>query len=395
MYSETTATRKIASLTKKIRAVQGGTSASKTISILLYLITRAQMDKVATITSIVSESIPHLKKGAMRDFKRIMKSHNIWDESSWSSTDSTYTFKYNGSQIEFFGAEQADKLRGGRRDRGFMNECNNLTMEAFDEFEVRTREFVFLDWNPTVEFWFYTDVLNVRTDVEHIILTYKDNEACPPEIVASIEQRKARKGWWRVYGLGLLGEVEGRIYKTWNVVYEIPHEARLIRRCLDFGYSMDPTAIVDIYEYNGGYILDELLYKKGMKNTPIAEFILNQSEQCLVIADSSEPKSIDEIKDYNIAIVGVEKGPESIRNGIGLVQEVEERLSVTRRSANILSEQRKYLWRYDRNGQIISPNTPEDGDDHCLDAIRYGFMSLKRPKVNTVHVHKPKIVRRY
>jgi phage terminase large subunit len=168
MYAKTTATRKIANLENKIRAVQGGTSASKTISILIYLIVMAQSDKTKTLTSVVAESIPHLKRGAIRDFKNIMTEHGYWKDSLWNATDSIYTFE-TGSQIEFFSADQPDKLRGARRERLFINECNNVPLDAFDQLEVRTKDFVYLDWNPTNEFWFYTDILDNREDVDHII----------------------------------------------------------------------------------------------------------------------------------------------------------------------------------------------------------------------------------
>ena len=209
-FSITTATKKIAELSKKIRAVQGGTSASKTVSILLYLIDKAQRDKTPTLTSVISESIPHLKRGAMRDFKNIMIEHKYWIDNQWNATDSTYTFE-TGSKVEFFSADQPDKLRGARRDRAFINEANNISLDAFDQIEVRTKEFIFLDWNPTNEFWFYTDVLGKREDVEHITLTYKDNEALSQEIVQAIESRRGRVGWWKVYGEGQLGDVETKI----------------------------------------------------------------------------------------------------------------------------------------------------------------------------------------
>lgn len=372
MYSITTALKKIAKLTKKIRALQGGTSSSKTISVLLYCIDKAQRDKKPTLTSVISESIPHLKRGALRDFKNIMRGHNYWKEDNWNATDSIYTFE-TGSQIEFFSADNHDKLRGGRRDRAFINECNNISLQAFDEIEVRTKEFIFLDWNPTNEFWFYTDVLHKRNDVEHIILTYKDNEALSPEIVNSIEQRKERKGWWQVYGLGQLGEVEGKIYKDWQIIDEIPHEARLERRCMDFGYTNDPTAIVDIYKYNGGYIFDEICFQKGLSNKQIADIILNQDNTTvLVVADSAEPKSIDEIRSYGVSIVGADKGPDSINYGIQVIQD--QRISITKRSTNIIKEYRNYLWKTDKDGKIL--NVPESGFDHSLDAIRYGMTSL-------------------
>lgn len=369
MYTLTTSTKKIAALTKKIRAVQGGTSASKTISILLHLIHEAQSDKKPTLTSIVSESIPHLKRGAMRDFKNILKAHNYWNDKNWNATDSIYTFE-TGSQIEFFSSDNGDKLRGGRRDRCFINEANNVLLDAFDQLEVRTREYIFLDWNPSIEFWFYTDILTGRpNDVDHIIVTYKDNEALSQEIIDSIESRKNRTQWWKVYGLGQLGEVEGKVFTDWIQIDEIPHEARHIGRGLDFGYTNDPTAVTDIYFYNGGYILDELIYQKGMSNQEIATAL--KEGNVLTVADSAEPKSIDEIKKYGITIVGAEKGKDSIVHGIQLMQD--QQFSVTRRSVNVWREYMNYLWDKDKqtNQQL---NKPESGFDHALDGIRY-FMS--------------------
>lgn len=373
-YQVTTALRKIASLKKKIRAVQGGTSSSKTISILLYLIDLAQRDITPTLTSVISESLPHLKRGALRDFKRIMKAHGYWKEDKWKETDKTYLFE-TGSEIEFFPADDDSKLRGGRRDRAFLNEANNLKLNAFDEIEVRTKEFVFLDWNPTNEFWFYTEVLNKREDVDHIILNYLDNEALPPEIKASIESRKNRKGWWQVYGLGQLGDVEGKIYTGWVIIDDIPESARLKRRGLDYGYTNDPTAIIDVYDYNGGFLLDEQLYRKGMSNKDIAD-VLMSLDSCLVVADSSEPKSNDELKVYGVSVVPAVKGPGSIVYGIQLLQSFP--IFVTKRSVNLIKEYRNYLWIVDKDGKVL--NEPEPGMDHGLDAARYAIASLSPKK---------------
>lgn len=366
---------------KKIRAVPGGTSASKTISILLWLIHLAQSDKSRTLTSVVAESIPHLKRGAIRDFKNIMQEHNYWKHDLWNATDSIYTFE-TGSQLEFFSVDQPDKLRGARRDRLFINEANNVPLDAFDQLEVRTKEFVYLDWNPSNEFWYYTDIKPNRTDWEEVTLTYKDNEALSPEIVASIEQRKNRAGWWKVYGLGQLGEVEGKIYKDWQIIDEIPHEARLERFGLDFGYSNDPSSIVAVYYYNGGYILDEILYAKGMSNKQLADTILAQEKKVLTVADSAEPKSIDEIRLHGVTITGADKstsreGMNSVNYGIQLVQA--QRISVTKRSANIIREYRNYLWDTDRQGKIL--NVPEHTFSHSMDAIRYAMQTLIRHSV--------------
>lgn len=378
MYSQTTATTKIAALNKRIRVVAGGTSASKTISILLYLIARCQTDTTPTLTSVVSESYPHLKRGSMRDFQNIMQEHHYWDDALWNKTDSTYTFE-TGSRLEFFSADQPGKVRGPRRDRLFVNEANNVPYEAWDQLLVRTKEFAFADFNPVAEFWFYTEILGKRDDVDFITLTYKDNEALDKNIVADIEAHKTNKNWWQVYGLGQLGEVEGRIYTGWRTdVDSIPHEARLERRGLDFGYTNDPTAIVDIYYHNGGYILDEQTYRKGLSNKDIADIINNlEKPQTLVIADSAEPKSIDELHMYGVNVQPAQKGPGSILQGIQYVQD--KQISVTKRSVNLIREYRNYLWKTDKDGRII--NVPEPGADHLMDAMRYGMESL-RPKAS-------------
>lgn len=365
-----TATKKIAKMKKRIRAVQGGTSASKTISILIGIIEYAQKDKTPTLTSVVSESMPHLRKGCIRDFKNILKAHGYWKDGSWAGTNMIYTFE-NGSQIEFFGADQADKLRGGRRDRLFINECNNVSFSAFEELEVRTKEFIYLDWNPVSEFWFDTEIKDKRTDYEFLVVNYLDNEAIDEQTKLSIEQRKNRKGWWQVYGLGQLGEIEGKIYRDWAIIDSIPHEARLERYGLDFGYTNDPTAIIAVYYYNGGYIFDEIEYANGLTNKQIAEILLNKP-RCLVVADSAEPKSIDDIKSYKISILPTVKGSDSVRYGINTVQD--QRISITKNSVNLIKEYRNYLWKVDRDGKILQE--PEGGLDHGLDAARYAMTSL-------------------
>ncbi len=370
-YQLTTATKKIQSLQKRIRVVQGGTSASKTVSILLDLINLAQNDKVPTLTSIVSESFPHLKRGVMRDFLQIMEAHGYYKETRWNKTDFTYTFE-TGSKLEFFSVDQTGKVRGPRRDRLFINEANNISYQTFDQLEVRTKEFIFIDYNPVTEFWVQNELVGKREDVEFIILTYKDNEALDQNIVDSIEQHKNNKNWWKVYGLGQLGEIEGKIYKDWQIIDEIPYEARLLRRGLDFGYTNDPSTIVDIYKFNEGFVLDEQMYRHGMSNKRIADLLIALGQDILIIADSAEPKSIDEIRSYGPNIVGVHKGKDSVRQGIQLVQD--QKISVTKRSINIIKEYRNYLWKVDKDGRVI--NEPEHEFSHTMDAIRYGFNGL-------------------
>lgn len=334
------------------------------------MIARSQSDKIPTLTSIVSESFPHLRRGAERDFLNILREHKYYVEKRWDRTNHVYTFE-TGSKIEFFSVDQSEKVRGARRDRLFINEANNVRFDAFEELEVRTKEFIFIDYNPTNEFWLFTEVIPKRTDTEKIILTYKDNEALSHEIVDAIEQRKGRLGWWKVYGLGQLGEVEGKIYKDWKIIDEIPHEARLERRGLDYGYSNDPTAIVDVYKYDGGLILDEQIYQKGMSNKRIADFISNLPKT-IVVADSAEPKSNDELKSYGIALLPASKGKGSVNQGIQLLQD--QKISMTKRSVNLIREYRNYLWITDKDGTIL--NEPEHDFSHTMDAVRYAVSTI-------------------
>ena len=372
MYKQTTAVRKLLSLSKRIRGIAGGTSASKTISIIQILIHQAQTDTTPTLTSITSESVPHLKRGAMRDFLNIMQDHHYFKDANWNRSDFTYTFE-TGSKIEFFSLDMPHKVRGPRRDRLFINEANNIPVETFEQLEVRTKREIWLDWNPTREFWFYTDYKD-KPNVDFMILTYKDNEALDKNIVESIESRRDNKSWWQVYGEGQLGEVEGKIYTNWKLDVDLPHEARLERRGLDFGYAHDPACLVDIYYYNGGYIVDELLFRVGMKNRQIADVILNQPDpNVLTVADSAEPKSIEEMQEYGVNIIGANKGPGSVSQGIQWVQS--QQVSVTRRSKNIRDAYKNYMWKTDRDGNILTE--PDHYMSDAMDAIRYGLETYR------------------
>lgn len=368
-YRKTTAVDKILAMKQRLKIIQGGSSAGKTIAILLILIDKAQASNCGLI-SVVSETFPHLKKGAIRDFLSIMESHKYYNENNWNRTDSIYTFE-TGSKIEFFSADNSNKVRGPRRQTLFLNEANNISYEVYTQLAIRTDEEIYIDYNPVTEFWVHQEILPT---VQHdfIILTYKDNEALSPSIIQELESRKDKRGFWSVYGLGILGEIEGKIYQGWKIVDELPHEARLWRRGIDFGYSVDPTVIIAIYEYNGGFILNEELYQKGLSNKTIADFILNQPDQGLCIADSAEPKSIDEIASYGVNIMGAHKGAGSVAQGIQFVQG--QKISVTAKSLKTIAAYRNYLWDMDKNGKNLQiPNDSIHEWSNPMDAIRYGF----------------------
>lgn len=381
-FLDTTATQKVFELDERIRAVAGGTSASKTISILFWCIDRAlafppMSNGKTELITVVSESYPHLEGGAMLDFENIMKDRGYWNDDRWHGTKHTYTFE-TGSKVEFKAVDSFGKAHGPRRDILFVNECNNLPYNIVDQLIIRTRKIVWLDWNPSAEFWFYTDMLPNRKDIDFLTVTYLDNEALDQITINEIESHKSNPAWWRVYGEGKLGEVEGRVFKDWLQITDIPHEARLIKRGLDFGYSNDPSTVIDVYEYNGGFILDEQLYQKGMSNKEIADTIKSlPNPGMLVIGDSSEPKSIDELRLYGVNILGANKGKDSINQGIAFMQN--QRISYTARSINLAKEYRNYMWLKDRQTDKFI-NKAQDFMNHLMDAARYALESY-RPKV--------------
>ena len=385
-YKDVSATKQIFELSRRIRAVAGGTSASKTISILVWLIdycqTKQEGEKLATV---VSESYPHLEKGAMLDFQNIMKDRGYWKDVLWHGTKHTYTFE-TGNKLEFFSVDTYGKAHGPRRDVLFVNECNNLDYKIVDQLITRTRETIWLDWNPSEEFWFYTELLPMRSDdIDFITLTYLDNEALDKVMVDEIESHKGNLAWWTVYGLGKLGATEQRIYKGWQIIDEVPFEARLERYGVDFGYTNDPTAVVAVYYYNGGYIVDEVAFAKGLLNKQIADVLKNQETKAIAIADSAEPKSIDEIRLFGVTILPSKKGKDSVHQGIQFIQS--QQMSVTKRSLNVIKEYRRYLWEMDKDGKILQE--PEHDFSHSMDAIRYALSSIHNPNQVKAFVHYP------
>jgi phage terminase large subunit len=379
MFKYTTAIKKIRALKKFIKGVQGGTSAGKTFGILPIEIDYCTRNPL-TETSIVAESVPHLKRGAMKDFKKIMKETNRWVDSRWNATDFKYTFA-NGSYIEFFSADNDSKLRGARRDRLYMNEANNMTFHAYTELASRTKQSVILDWNPTNEFWFHTELMN-DNDVDFLIINYQDNEACPESALNFILKAKEKaensdfwRNWYNVYGLGLIGNLDGVVFNNWKQVGSIPSNAKLLGYGMDFGYTNDPTTLTAIYELDNEYYFDELIYRTGLTNQDIAKLCKEVGVNSeYIYADSAEPKSIQELKNAGIKITGAEKGADSVMYGIQRMQE--KPFNVTKRSTNLIKELRSYTWAKDKAGQTL--NKPIDAFNHSIDGIRYFFTTTKK-----------------
>lgn len=386
----TKAIKKLRKLRKRIKVIPGGTSGGKTYGIIPILIDKATKTPFLEI-SIVSESIPHLRKGAMKDFLKIMKATGRYIDDNWNRTQLTYTFA-NGAYIEFFSADQEDKVRGPRRNILYINECNNIaSFETYHQLAIRTSHEIWLDFNPSHEFWVYTE-LQDDPDVEWLTLTYKDNDGLPESIVREIEKAKPKAfyddtledellfneiniknafwaNWWKVYGLGQLGSLEGVIFSNWTQIKEVPEGAKLVGLGLDFGYTNDPTTICEIWEWNGKRILNEVCYSTGMLNGAIAKILLTYNVMCY--ADSADPKSIDELKNvYRCNIKGATKGADSIVFGLNIMQE--QTYLVTSQSTNLIKELRAYCWDVDKTGKKL--NKPIDAFNHLIDAIRYHEM---------------------
>lgn len=379
MFKVTTVIKKILALKRFVKGVQGGTSAGKTFGIIPILIDICARSEMVEC-SIVAESIPHLKRGAMKDFKKIMLATGRWMDAHWNASDFKYTFG-NGSVIEFFSADNDSKLRGARRDYLYMNECNNMTFHAYTELASRTKKGIYLDWNPVNEFWFHTELLG-DNDVDFIIVNYQDNEACPESALDFILKAKEKAktsafwdNWYRVYGLGEIGNLEGVVFENWKTIDKIPEEARLIGLGLDFGYTNDPTAIIEIYKYNEQRIVNERIYKKGMLNDEIAR---NLPNDVIIYADSAEPKSIDEIRKHGKMIRPVTKGKDSVLFGVDVMQRQD--YLVTSNSLNLIKELRNYTWKKDREGNKL--NVPIDDFNHAIDAWRYHEMETLGLKKN-------------
>lgn len=375
---ETTALRKIRALKKRIRIVQGGTSAGKTYDILLDELNEAIMQD-GILTTIMSDTMPNLRHGAMRDFLKICHETNVWDVAEWNSTYSTLTLP-NRSIIEFYSADSEDAL-GARRDRLFINEANRITKEAFDQLEVRTEQKITLDFNPVNQFWAH-DLLT-RPDVDFVKLNYLDNEALSQNIVNALELRKGdgTSNWWRVYGLGEIGSLEGNVYEGWIPVDDIPQTAVLKRYGVDFGFSNDPTAVVAVYEDEDEslYLKTELCDIKIL--TPVLIDKLKKLPDALFICDNARPEIIAEMQANGLRAIGSNKTAGEKMNGkrynIELV--MRRKIHYLRTDTELEREYLTYAWRKKRTGEII--DEPQDGNDHIMDALAYAVRDMERKPI--------------
>ncbi|MGP8215755.1 MAG: PBSX family phage terminase large subunit [Bacteroidia bacterium] len=371
---------------------QGGTGAGKTYSILQHLLTTAFL-KDGLAISVVAESMPHLKRGCLRDARKIIQMEGWQTNFTENKTDCTFS-AYNGSYIEFFPADSESKMRGPKRDILFINECNNVSFEAFQQLDVRTRKHTYLDFNPVRRFWVHDKLMESLsgTDYTFVQSTYKDNAYITPEEIANIERRRNNANWWRVYGEGEIGNAEGVVFTNWEIITIKNEELRikngnspntlnsslltlnwlpgtLLGYGIDFGYVHSPTAIVQVNEYNGELYVRELFYKTGAQNDEIFAFVQKNIDlRALAVADCAEPKSIDYLfrKGWPGLFPSI-KGEGSIEFGLNML--LERKINVSRDSLNLIKEMREYMW--DTNADGVPINRPVKMNDHAIDAMRY------------------------
>jgi len=357
---------------------EGGTSSSKTWSILELLILITSFAKSRFLASVVSESMPHLKRGCIRDFEVMMEED--WEDRCWNKTDKIYDFnlskKLPGHGIlEFFSADQPAKLRGGRRKVLFCNEANNLTQDAFQELDVRTELFTFADWNPVSEFWYHQNPMWHTDENVFIHSSFADvKDVLPPEIVAAIMARKDNDpNWFNIYGLGLLGKVVGLVYPKFGQVDELP-KGGVEFYSVDFGFSSDP-AVVEKHVVQGDNLYSQqLIYEVGLTNDVLCDRMLamgirpNYDE---IWADAAEPKSIEEIhRRGHLNIKGTPKGADSVEFGHQKVRQFNQ--FWTKDSLDCIKEQRNFRYIEDKDGKLTDKTTHLYS--HGMDARRYGVV---------------------
>lgn len=353
---------------------EGGTRSGKTYSLLQLFILVVKSDKTATINSVVSETVPHLKRGAIRDFKRIMTDEGIWDESRWREADKIYTFE-NEAILEFFSADSPGKVHGPARDRLFINEAQNIPYEVARQLFIRTRGLIAFDYNPTHVFWAHEKIKG-RDNCISIHSTYKDNQYLTPEQIEEIESNKGDKNWWRVYGEGKVGQLDGIIY-DFEQIDTLPEvsDGMIETYGLDFGFTNDPTACVHclIDTRKKALYLDQVIFQRGLLNQEIARIfeangVPKRSKP--IYADAAEPKSIAELSQYGYNIKPCYKATKITEQIAHICQ---YRMYVTKQSVDLIRELRGYVWAKDKDENKL--NEPIKINDHTMDALRYGVFT--------------------
>lgn len=353
----------------------GGTGASKSYSFLqLLLIIALKRQNTGVSISCVSETLPHLKLGIIRDFESILKYEGLYNEANINKTDHTYYF--GKSYIEFF-ASDSGKATGPRRNILYLNECNNISYTIVQELEQRTDETILYDFNPTTDFWISEKVFMLPSS-EYVLIksNYLDNSELKPSIAKDIEYRASvDPNYKRVHIDVEFGMTLGLIFTNWRMCDRMPSSDRQSWG-LDFGFTNDPSVLVNLRLNEGELWWNELLYQTGMTNPDIAEFIKGEElSRVQIIADSAEPKSIEELHRLGISIKGAVKGPDSVRHAIDAIKRY--RINITKRSVNTIREFRSYKWKQDKDGNYLQQ--PVDYLNHSIDAGLYANQAFQVP----------------
>lgn len=355
----------------RVQVHQGGTRSGKTMSILTGLVELCYRNPNAGIKiGIFRKTFPALRASCMADFFEILHREGIYNEAHHNRRLNEYALY--GNLVQFSSIDMSQKVRGAKRDVLFVNEANEITLEDFRQLILRTTNRVILDYNPSDEFhWIYDEVIP-RDDAEFFQTTYLDNPFLEPELIEEIERLKdVDENYWRVFGLGERGVSQATIFTHWKEVDALPSGYRLMNVGIDFGYTNDPTAIIKVYTDGHGFAVEEIAYATKLTNYDIAGVLKdNDIHRELCVADSAEPKSIDEIFGYGVNIQPARKGPDSVRAGIQFMQS--RPLLVLSSSLNLIKELRNYKWMEDKNGRTI--NKPLDTFNHAIDASRYAIM---------------------
>lgn len=375
---------------EKVVINQGGTASSKTYSIVQLLFYKA-IETPRLVITIAGESIPNLKKGAYRDAETIYYNTPALHEKvdQWNKTDRVIYFR-NGSIIEFTSYENEQSAKNGKRDYLFVNEANGVSYQIYWQLSIRTRKQVFLDYNPTAEFWAHEKLIGNKGN-RLIISDHRHNCFLSAEDHARIESIKDEdEELWRVYARGLTGKIEGIILRNWAIVPEIPETAKFIALGLDFGFTNDPTGLLEVYEQSGELYINELLYETRLTNPDICKKLEGFNIQRKtgykagqeIIADSAEPKSIQEIYADNWNIHPASKGQDSIKNGLDILKRY--KLNITANSTNLKKELSAYVWKKDKHGKQL--NEPIDKFNHLIDPLRYVALNkLAKERKFVVH----------
>ena len=354
----------------KVIINRGGTGSGKTEDTIRYLLKEAmRSDLKGQVITVTSESYPHLSVGAIRILKNVCDPIGLWGKDNWNKSMSIWTSPF-GNIIEFLSADRVGKALGARRYFLYGNEVNNLKEEVWDEM-ARRSEYITADFNPTSQFWLEEWMLNY--DNSFVIKSnYLDNPFLPETERKRIEKRASRDAnFKRIHVDCEYGVYEGLVFDTWYQTDELPEKGRRTYG-LDFGFTNDPAALVCTVETENAIFVDELFYQTGMLNSQIVKRLESLGIQKMydeIVADSAEPKSIQEIHNAGFNIKPAVKGADSIRSGIDRLKS--KTLYVTKRSTNLIKELRNYSWIVDKNGNAT--NKPIDDYNHAIDALRYSI----------------------